>query len=161
VSRREVALDAAELLRALDRAAVEYVVVGGLAVQAHGHLRTTQDLDVVPEPSPENLQRLAQALASLGARPAGATAPDPPGAQELAWRDVTALDTGAGGLDVHRSPPGAAPFADLRERALVLEVAGTRVAFAGRDDIIAMKRAAGRPIDRGDILALTEGETER
>lgn len=161
MTRREVPLDAAELLRALDRAGVECVVVGGLAVQAHGHLRTTQDLDVVPEPSAENLQRLAQALEILEARPVGATAPAPPSAQELASRAITTLDTHAGGLDVHRAPPGAAPFAALRARALVLEVAGARVAFAGRDDLIAMKRAAGRPVDRGDVLALTEREADR
>lgn len=158
MTRREVPLDAAHLLRALDRAAVEFVVVGGLAVQAHGHVRTTQDLDVVPDHSPENLSRLADALATLGARPAGAMAGEPPSADALARADVVTLDTDVGGIDVHRAPPGAAPYQDLRARALVLEVAGARVAFAGRDDLIAMKRASGRPVDRGDVLALTEGE---
>lgn len=161
MTRREVPLDAAELLRALARGGVEYVVVGGLAVQAHGHVRTTQDLDLVPEPSTENLGRLARSLAALGARPAGRATADPPSADELSRAEVTTLDTDAGGVDVHRKPPGAAPYAHLRARALVLELAGSQVAFAGLDDLIAMKRASGRPIDRGDVLALTEGEAER
>lgn len=160
MTRREIPLDAAEILRALDRHGVDYVVVGGLAVQAHGHVRTTQDVDLVPDPAVENLERLARALADLAARPAGAPEPDPPDARELAAHDAVSLDTSAGGVDVHRSPPGAAPYADLRVRALVLDVVGVRVAFAGRDDLIAMKRASGRPVDRGDVLALTEGEAE-
>lgn len=66
------------------------------------------------------------------------------------------MDSAAGGIDIHFDPPGAAPFADLRDRALSIELMGVRVLVAGRDDLIAMKRAAGRPVDRGDVLALTE-----
>ena len=46
----------------------------------------------------------------------------------------------------------------MRKRALELEVAGTRVAVVGLDDLIAMKRAAGRLLDRGDVIALTMPE---
>jgi hypothetical protein len=69
---------------------------------------------------------------------------------------VTELDTDAGGVDVHMTPPGAAPYDRLRARALELDVSGVRLAVAGRDDLIAMKRTSGRPVDRGDIAALTE-----
>lgn len=72
---------------------------------------------------------------------------------------MVALDTDAGGIDVHFRPPGAAPYADLRRRALKLDVLGLTVAVAGKDDLIAMKRALGRPIDRGDVIALTTGES--
>ena len=65
------------------------------------------------------------------------------------------LDTDAGRVDVHLDPPGAAPYAALRARALKLQLDVT-VLVAGRDDPIAMKRASGRPIDRSDPLALTE-----
>jgi hypothetical protein len=65
------------------------------------------------------------------------------------------LDTDAGGAEVHRAPPGAAPHAQLRICALELELDVT-VAVASRDYLIAMKRASGRPIDLGDVLALTE-----
>jgi hypothetical protein len=154
MTRREIPLDAAAILRALDRHRVDYVVIGGLAVQTHGHPRTTQDLDLVPEPSPANLARLADALTALRARPVGAARQGQTGV-EIPATGVLELDTDAGGVDVHLDPPGAAPYAALRARALKLELDVT-VLVAGRDDLIAMKRASGRPIDRSDLLALTE-----
>ncbi|MHB8692815.1 MAG: nucleotidyl transferase AbiEii/AbiGii toxin family protein [Solirubrobacteraceae bacterium] len=152
MTRHEIPLDASAILRVLSDHRVDYVVIGGLAVQAHGHPRTTQDLDLIPDPSPDNLERLRAALSELRARPVGEAEPAD---IAIPATGVLELDTDAGGVDVHRAPPGAAPYAQLRIRALELELDVT-VAVAGRDDLIAMKRASGRPIDRGDILALTE-----
>ena len=155
MTRREIPLDATAILRVFSEQGVDYVVIGGVAVQAHGHPRTTQDIDIIPEPSPENLRRLASALSVLGARPVGSTSTS--GVHlKLPAHGVLELDTDAGGVDVHMTPAGAAPYVDLRRRALELDVLGLRLAVAGRDDLIAMKRASGRPIDRGDIAALTE-----
>ena len=151
MTRRETPLDAFRILEALADHEVEYVLIGGLAVQAHGHTRTTQDFDLVPAPAPENLARLAAALEDLGARPAGGSGPP-----ALPATGGAALDSDAGGLDVHRSPPGAPDYASLRDRALVIEIRGITVPVAGRDDLIAMKRASARPVDRGDVLALTQ-----
>jgi hypothetical protein len=152
VTRRETPLDAGAIFRSLAEHNVGYVVIGGLAVQAHGHARTTQDLDLVPEPSRANLARLRAALAELGARRIGGTGRE---TIELPAAGVVELDTDAGGVDVHMDPPGAAPFAELRSRALELQL-DVLVPVAGLDDLIAMKRASGRPIDRGDIVVLTE-----
>ncbi len=154
VTRREIPLDAHAILRVLADHNIDYVLIGGMAVQAHGHPRTTQGMDVMPNPSSLNLTRLRAALTALHARPVGATRLDDD-ALDLSTDDVLELDTDAGGVDVHLTPPGAAPYAQVRDRALELDL-GTPVAVAGRDDLIAMKRASGRPIDRGDILALTE-----
>jgi hypothetical protein len=156
MTRRETPLDAATILATLARHEVAYVLIGGLAVQAHGHVRTTQDVDVFPLRERGNMERLAAALAELEARPAAARAGGAPTAKTLARRTTHVLETAAGGLDLHLAPPGAASWAEVRERSMVLDVAGVKVAVAGLDDVIAMKRAAGRPIDRGDILALTE-----
>ena len=150
--RRETPLDAGEILRALAEHQVDYVVIGGLAVQAHGHTRTTQNLDLVPEPSRANLDRLRAALESLSARRVGRRDPEP---VKIPGSGVLALDTDAGGVDVHVNPPGAAPYPALRSRALELQLEQL-VPVAGIDDLIAMKRASGRPIDRSDIVALTE-----
>jgi len=160
VTRREIPLDAAEIFAALARHGVEYVLIGGPAVQAHGHVRTTQDADLVPSPDPGKRARLTAALGELGARPAGGAEP-PPGwslAEALEGGGTLSFDTDAGGVDVHHDPPGAAAFAALRERAMVLEIGGVAVVVAGRDDLIAMKRASGRPVDRGDVIALTRPE---
>lgn len=155
MTRREIPLDAREILRVLARHQVDYVVIGGLAVQAHGHTRTTQDVDLVPEPGAGNLDRLGAALAELHARPVGATVPtaDLP---TLPANGMLELDTDSGGVDIHMNPAGAAPYADLRSRSSKLDLGDLQILVAGRDDLIAMKRASGRPIDHGDILALTE-----
>lgn len=56
------ALDPLPLLRYLSERGVEHIVIGGFAVSAHGHVRASKDLDIVPNPAPENLERLAIAL---------------------------------------------------------------------------------------------------
>lgn len=61
------ALDPVPLLKHLHGHGVEYVVIGGLAVSAHGHVRPSKDLDIVPGSSHENLARLAAALVEAGA----------------------------------------------------------------------------------------------
>src|SRR5690242_14617928 len=61
-------LDAERILAVLARNGVDYVIVGGIAAQAHGHVRTTFDIDVFPRPEPDNLRRLANALNELEAR---------------------------------------------------------------------------------------------
>jgi len=154
MTRREIPLDAHAILRVLAEHGVDYVLIGGVAVQAHGHPRTTQDMDLTPNPNIGNLARLRAALIELHARPVGAARPNKL-PLDLPPTGVLELDTDAGGVDVHFDPPGAAAYDDLRGRALELDL-GTLVAVAGRDDLISMKRASGRPIDRSDILALTE-----
>jgi len=67
------ALDLDELLLTLHRHAVQYTVIGGVAVQVHGHRRTTKDLDVIADPDLENLARLSAALVEL--EPGRATSP--------------------------------------------------------------------------------------
>lgn len=54
-----------ELLAALNQQQARYVVVGGHAVQFHGHLRAAKDLDLWIEPTPDNANRVARALSSI------------------------------------------------------------------------------------------------
>lgn len=158
-------LDLAELIAALARHGVEYIVIGGVATQVHGHRRTTMDLDVTPEPSPENLRRLGAALVELEARPRDAVA----GEAEILVSDPECLAVAAivpplltrhGQLHVLKEPKGARGFDEMRGRALVVDLDGNEVAIAALDDLIRMKRAAGRPADIDDIAALTEIERQ-
>ena len=64
-------LDPEPLLRALQDAGVQHIIIGGFAVNAHGVIRPSKDLDIVPDPDPDNLERLARLLAELDARHVG------------------------------------------------------------------------------------------
>src|SRR5664279_60580 len=57
------------LLAVLDSHRVDFIVVGGYAVAAHGFPRATKDIDICPDPSSDNLARLADALSTLDAQP--------------------------------------------------------------------------------------------
>jgi len=165
-ARGERPLDLGELIATLARHGVEYIVIGGVATQVHGHRRTTMDLDLTPEPGPENMRRLGAALAALEARPRDAG----PGEAEIPVDDperlavaaiVPPLLTRHGQLHIVKEPKGASEFDRMYERALRVDLDGTEVAIVALDDLIRMKRAAGRPADLDDIAALTEVERQR
>jgi hypothetical protein len=154
---RETPLDAERILAALADHAVDYVIVGGLAVQTHGHVRTTVDVDLFPRPDPSNLARLADALNALDAQVLN------PGSEKLKI-DAAMLPratlwqfaTRHGAIDVLHEAPGAPPYDELRGRALEIRLGDLPLAVAGRDDLISMKRASGRPADLEDLAALAE-----
>jgi hypothetical protein len=155
---RESPLDAERILRVLAEHAVDYVIIGGLAVQTHGHVRTTVDIDVLPRPDPANLQRLADALIALDARilnPGSASLEID--AAMLPRATLWQFATRHGGIDVVHDAPGAPPFDELRDRALKIELGDLQLSVAGRDDLISMKRASARPVDLEDLAALTHG----
>lgn len=153
-------LDAERIFETLNAHGVEYVVVGGVAVQVHGHVRMTNDVDLIPAPTPANLRRLAAALGELDARVLNPGSEDTGiDARTLPRAELLQLSTRHGDIDVLNEAPGAGPFEALRERALVVAPGGHPIPIAGRDDLIRMKRAAGRPRDLADIAALTEPDT--
>lgn len=74
---------------------------------------------------------------------------------------VPPLLTRHGQIRILKEPKGARPFSEMRERALVVQLDGSEVAIVSLDDLIRMKRAAGRPADLEDIATLTEVERRR
>lgn len=144
-----------ELLATLRGHEVEFVVIGGLALAPHGYVRATKDLDIVPDPKPSNLSRLAGALRALEARvelgdlglDELGIAPDEEG---LSGGGNWCLATRYGRLDVMQDVAGLRSWAQLRARAV--EVNG--VLYAGYDELISMKVAAGREEDLRDVGAL-------
>lgn len=154
---REAPLDAEGILRALAEHGVDYVIIGGLAVQTHGHVRTTVDIDVLPRPDPSNMKRLADALNALEARILNPASEDLKiDAKMLPRATLWQFTTRHGGIDVVHDAPGAPPFDELRKRALQIRLGELRLSVAGRDDLISMKRASARPVDLEDIAALTD-----
>jgi len=113
---------------ALNDNRVRYLVAGGLAVVAHGYLRTTQDIDLVLDLEEDNTRRALKALEELGYNPTVR-------------------------VDLFLTPPFDFEPAYGRAKRESLEP-DLEITFVGLDDLIAMKRAAGRPQDQADIEKL-------
>ena len=158
------ALDPVPLLKHLQEHGVEHIAIGGLAVSAHGHVRTSKDLDVVPNPAHENLERLAAALADINAVDEGAGDFDPGEipmsalrVEDLSQGGNFCLGTDLGRLDIFQWVSGIEAddlYAELDREALPGNVEGIPVRVCGLDDLRAMKSAAGRPQDLEDLKRL-------
>lgn len=143
-----------QLLRRLSEAGVEFVLVGGLAVNAWGVVRGTKDVDIVVAPKPDNLKRVADvAVEAHGHIQKGEAFLSTPFsiAAELASGERVAIDTALGLLDIVQGLDGVPPYADLRKSAVEAEILGVKVAVCSMDALKAMKRAAGRPRDHIDL----------
>ena len=149
-------LQADRILRGLLDAGVRFVLIGGLASQVHGSPSLTGDVDVCFALDGGNLGRLAAALKSLAAirreLPTGTSAPID--ARALRAGDVFTLTTSYGDLDLLAHPDPGLDFEALSERSIGAEVLGVEVRVASLEDLIAMKRAAGRPKDRIELEIL-------
>lgn len=152
--------DPAALLERLVKGGVEFVVVGGVAATAHGSASFTQDLDITYAPDAENLDRLGEVLVSLGARLRGVTDDVPfiPDGRTLRRTRVLTLETPLGLINLLAQPDGAPVYGELSSRAERDVIAGVEVAYASLEDLIAMKKAAGRP---KDLVAVEELEAIR
>lgn len=103
------ALNPEPLLRALSSAGVRHIIIGGFAVNAHGVIRPSRDLDIVPDPDPENLRRLARLLADLDARHVGLGDFNP---EEFPFDPTRAEDLEAGAnfrLETRLGEPASTP----------------------------------------------------
>jgi hypothetical protein len=148
-------LDAYQLVASLTGHQVDFVVIGGVALQAHGHVRTTLDLDVIAAWTPENMRRLAEALRELDAKLRGIDADllglDVGDADTLYNGGNFLMHTRHGDLDVFAVDQTAgAPvrYEDLRTRAIAVEIRGVTLLIAHPDDLIRMKTAASQFRDR-------------
>jgi len=156
--------DARELFAALARHKVEYVTIGGIAVQAHGGQRLTQDLDIGIATSGANLERLAAALADLDARilgPDGRRSDSTPNVALLSSSDQWHLITDHGPLDVIAFAAHLGSFDEIRARAHVTPLGELSVPIASRVDLLRMKRASGRPQDLADVELLESLDISR
>lgn len=143
--------DYVEMLNELSAAGAEFLVIGAHALAAHGHLRATKDLDIWVRPTPENAQRVWSALVRFGAPLQEVTVDD------FATRGtVYQIGVDPDRIDFLTEPAGA-EFDDAWERRLTAVIDGVEYPVIGRDDLIATKRAAGRPQDLVDIKQL-EGQ---
>jgi len=143
-----------ELLRRLVAAEVDFVLVGGLALAAHGVVRGTQDVDIVAAPDPTNLKRIASvAVTTRGHIHTGDAllSSEPSMIAQLISGEHVAFETDLGRLDIVQGLKGVPEYERLREGAAQVEVLGVPVAVCSVADLRAMKRAAGRTRDLADL----------
>lgn len=145
-----------ELLERLARAEVRFVLIGGLAVNAWGHVRATRDLDLVPDPDVANLDRLADLLESLDGRVQVAEGRLGPSAIRTFLRagDRTLVDTNSGPVDVLQGMPQIPRFEALDAEAVEVDLDGLPVRVCSLAALLEMKRASTRSRDRDDLEAL-------
>jgi Nucleotidyl transferase AbiEii toxin, Type IV TA system len=146
----------ARLIGVLVRAGVDFVVVGGVAVVIQASPRFTRDLDISYATDTANLERLGSVLIALDARLRGVEedVPFPPDARTLRHTQMLTLTTRDGDLDLLVDPPGSPGYPALYRHADIVDLNGDSVRVASLEDLIEMKRAAGRPQDVIDIEAL-------
>lgn len=157
-------LGALERLLAHD---VDFVLIGGLAARLHGSPTVTDDLDISYSKERVNLERLSACLMEMNAT---LRLPDPEERVEakLDWRFLHAADgftliTDFGPLDCLALPAGIESHEDLRSRAVTMDLGDMTIRIASIDDLMAMKRAAGRRKDliELEILAALKDEIDK
>lgn len=166
----QVLLKPEPLLAALVDRQVSFIVVGGYAVAAHGFVRATKGIDICPEPSEANLESLAEVLEELDAEPIGLDdfAPDEfdlePNVKGLRWGGNWTLKTKFGRLDVLQHIKGLGEdgggWKELSRHAVTRNFLGHQCLFCSYEDLLAMKRGAGRPQDEVDIRSLKAARGE-
>lgn len=154
--------DLERIFDALARRNVRFLVVGGVAVVLHGHLRFTADLDMVVHLEPRNARQAMEALQELGFRPRAPV--DALGFADPETRRSWVLEKGLTvfslwspemqGTEVDLFVEEPFDFDDVDSRAVVADLGATSVRVISRPDLIAMKRRAGRPRDLADANVL-------
>lgn len=144
------------VLALLGDAAADVVVIGGVAVIFHGGDHFTKDADFALSRRRENCRRIAEALAPYHPKPV-----DWPEGVPYVWDEQMlmnstnlTLETDLGRIDFLAEPDGAPPYETLKERAVRFDLEGREVLVASIDDLISMKKAAGRPKDLAHVAEL-------
>lgn len=143
--------DALRVIASLNDLGVDYVVVGGVAVNLHGLIRATEDLDVFIRPEPANVERLKQALRALW---------DDPSIDEIRAEDLCGdypavrygPPSGTLYLDILTRLGEATAFADLEVE--LKEIEGVPVRVATPRTLYRMKKRTVRPLDHADAALL-------
>jgi predicted nucleotidyltransferase len=143
-----------QLLRRLSDAGVEFVLIGGLAVNAWGVVRGTKGVEIVVASDPENHKRLAEVVVAIhGHVQSGESllGSQPSIASRLMSGEQVAIETDLGRLDVVQGLDGVPTYDELRASSTEVDVLGVEVAVCSIEDLKAMKRVSGRARDLADL----------
>ena len=145
-----------EAIERLYKANVRFVVVGGVAMNLHGGAHLTTDIDFGFAPDEENRERLAITMNEIHSKPLGWPSHNPfqVTASQLGRVRFLNLKTDLGAIDLLPLPSGIDSFEGLWERAVEMSLGEFSIRVASLDDLITMKKAAGRPKDERHLLEL-------
>jgi predicted nucleotidyltransferase len=159
-----MAYDPLGALRTLQEHGVRFIVIGGVAGRLWGSPTMTNDVDICYARDQSNLERLAEALLELEARLRGVDddVPFKLDATTLANGQNFTFMTKDGPLDVLGMPSGVNGFDELITNVVEFDLGdGLVLQVCDLDDLIRMKRAAGRAKDRIELEVLAAVREER
>ena len=150
------------IFQILNAGGVRYVVVGGLATVLHGYARLTADVDLAVDLAPEKATKMIQVLVAKGFRPQVPVLPQEfanPIVREIWLREkhmraFSLVDPTNPMRVVDLLLKPEVPFEELLARSQEVVLNRTKIKIASIDDLIALKRHAGRPQDLVDIEQL-------
>jgi hypothetical protein len=143
-----------DVFKSFQKNKVKYVVLGGIAAIVHGVPRATFDLDILIDPTRKNAQRLLDALLEAGLGTASLTS-----VEDLLAHEITVFRDRVR-IDVQTATPGLR-FRDAWRNRETMRFQGQEFFVLSRADLIASKRAAGRPIDLEDVRLLELNNARR
>ncbi len=135
-----------ELMKSFERNDVEYIIIGGIAINLHGFARNTQDVDIFINPDKENIQKLKNALKEVF---------DDPEIDEITFEELQKYSVIRYGteygfyIDIISAIGEKFKFSDLEFEKRVIE--GTEIKFAGLKSLYKMKEKTYREIDQLDL----------
>jgi hypothetical protein len=162
---RVLPLQIEPILAVLEAHDVAFIIVGGYAVNVHGVVRSTKDLDICPEPTEENLTKLAAALTELEVF-LFVDAEDPdalPFGIDASWLQAGpnfTFGSKFGRIDVMQQLDGVDGYSELERNSVQRVFQGHKVRFAGYEELVAMKKATGRAQDKIDLEDLKAARGE-
>lgn len=145
-------MDIPSLLKLLNENNVRYVIIGATAFPVHGFVRVTSDIDIYIDPTLENAQRTHNAITKFGYDTHDLTA------QEMLEKKIL-IHGYVVESDYHPYVKGVSSFEKIWAGSVIGDIEGVPTRFAGLDDLIEMKKAAGRPKDIEDLRYLEKLKT--
>jgi predicted nucleotidyltransferase len=141
-------MDTASLLKLLNEYNVKYIIIGAAAFPIHGYARATLDIDIFIKPTPENVRRTISALKAFGYDINDVSEDDMLSKKILIRQYIVETD-------IHPFVTGIT-FEEVWNNKVEAEIYGQTANFACLDDLIKMKKAAGRAKDKTDLETLLE-----
>lgn len=153
-----------KVFRALNKAQIEYIVVGGVAVNLHGYMRFTGDLDILLLLEEKNLKKMAKVMLELGYSERLPVTIMELKNESTVREWIKAKNMNAFSFMPPRNNPlqidivmeESLKFDKLSTKKISKKISGVSIPVVSIEDLISMKKKTNRPQDKIDLAALLE-----